>query len=505
MEILNKRKVADIKFTFVVAMLFAMSFSANAKLSQKSQKTIVSGIIPEAESEPRKVSIDIYTQHYEVMTEKGYFRIELPVNEVSPMGIRVDSKPLARVPLSNRLFIEPGDSLFFEIRGIENLRFENIFCTGKGSEKIRFMKESSLKGQEYGAAHYDDFKADSMEWRVPYSLKRAKLQLAVLTKYKNHVNPDMYDVLRCSVIDGGLGLLSSVVVTKLALGRKDLLNLALEMFAEDFTASFRNPTAPIALGTGSYYYLYIQMAALTSYAKRTNNTIDIGFFERKKQRAYYEILTDYLIDHPNKEVILYSFVERNIRQSGLTPEISWCAASFLKSTSSNSIYHVKIDSLLEKEIAKKESTNLSNFTFYDKDDQPVQLKQYAGKVVVLDFWFTGCNGCRDAKPHIEKIEKALSDSGNVVFLSISIDRDKQQWEKLGVGKYSSATATQLYTGGKGANHPIISFLNFNSYPSFFILGKRSEIIAAKKDIPDIQSSDGKEAFVGIIKKALSLN
>jgi thiol-disulfide isomerase/thioredoxin len=47
-----------------------------------------------------------------------------------------------------------------------------------------------------------------------------------------------------------------------------------------------------------------------------------------------------------------------------------------------------------------------------------------GKVVVLDFWATWCNVCRESEPMLEQVGKMFTQSKDIVFLSVNNDEDR---------------------------------------------------------------------------------
>ena len=61
------------------------------------------------------------------------------------------------------------------------------------------------------------------------------------------------------------------------------------------------------------------------------------------------------------------------------------------------------------------------FPMTDRDGKAVTLEQYAGKVVILDFWATWCGPCKQAMPHLQHIAKAYADQGVVVVASCTND------------------------------------------------------------------------------------
>jgi thiol-disulfide isomerase/thioredoxin len=56
-------------------------------------------------------------------------------------------------------------------------------------------------------------------------------------------------------------------------------------------------------------------------------------------------------------------------------------------------------------------------------DQPTALKQYAGKVIYLDFWASWCAPCRTSFPLLNKLHEKLKAQGFEV-VAINLDEDK---------------------------------------------------------------------------------
>ena len=65
-----------------------------------------------------------------------------------------------------------------------------------------------------------------------------------------------------------------------------------------------------------------------------------------------------------------------------------------------------------------------DFTLADLSDKRVSLKDYKGKIVLLDFWATWCPPCRQSIPELVDLQKRYRDQG-VVILGISMDDPRQ--------------------------------------------------------------------------------
>ncbi len=59
-------------------------------------------------------------------------------------------------------------------------------------------------------------------------------------------------------------------------------------------------------------------------------------------------------------------------------------------------------------------------TFPDDKGHPQALKQYAGKIVVLNFWATWCEPCREEMPELSKLYDSYKNK-NVIVLGVAID------------------------------------------------------------------------------------
>ena len=68
--------------------------------------------------------------------------------------------------------------------------------------------------------------------------------------------------------------------------------------------------------------------------------------------------------------------------------------------------------------------------------QKVSLSQYAGKVVVVDFWATWCAPCRESFPAYQRIAEKFGSKATVI--GISVDEDP-----AGIPKFASETGAKF--------------------------------------------------------------
>ncbi len=66
------------------------------------------------------------------------------------------------------------------------------------------------------------------------------------------------------------------------------------------------------------------------------------------------------------------------------------------------------------------------FELRDLSGKTVTLKQYEGKVVVLNFWTKTCGPCLEEMPELAELAKVLRDKPDVAVITISIDETAQE-------------------------------------------------------------------------------
>lgn len=134
----------------------------------------------------------------------------------------------------------------------------------------------------------------------------------------------------------------------------------------------------------------------------------------------------------------------------------------------------------------------ADFTYPDADGNTVSLSDFKGKVVLVDIWATWCGPCRSEIPYLKKLEKEMYGK-DVVFISVSLDeeKDRQTWldfiekEKLG--------GVQLFAGGWET--PIAEAYDIKGIPRFMVFDKQGNIVdvsAPRPSSPELKELLEKE-------------
>ncbi|MFT3749901.1 MAG: TlpA disulfide reductase family protein [Agriterribacter sp.] len=107
-------------------------------------------------------------------------------------------------------------------------------------------------------------------------------------------------------------------------------------------------------------------------------------------------------------------------------------------------------------------------------------KYYGKKIIVLDLWASWCIPCIKALPMLKKIQQ-LNISKNVQFVSISIDKNRDDWikaeEKVKIPWISLIT-----------DDIAIKKYDINAVPAYFIIDKQGNMKSLGSSIADLYNS-----------------
>ncbi|WP_345952990.1 TlpA disulfide reductase family protein [Mucilaginibacter sp. PAMB04168] len=152
----------------------------------------------------------------------------------------------------------------------------------------------------------------------------------------------------------------------------------------------------------------------------------------------------------------------------------------------NKIYENAVNQVTDKVYASflaKYQTHLTgvpayNFTLYDDKGLKRSLSDFKGKVIFLDFWFTGCGMCvKYFSDHLSKVEKRFHNNPNVAFIAINVDRSKRIWlGSIKSLKYTSTEVCNLSTGNVGDQDPVIQHYKVRSYPQPVLIDRQGNIV-----------------------------
>lgn len=143
------------------------------------------------------------------------------------------------------------------------------------------------------------------------------------------------------------------------------------------------------------------------------------------------------------------------------------------------------------------------FELKDTLGRVVRLDDFKGKILIMDFWFTGCKGCVQLAEGLhEGVMPAFEGDTSFVFISVSIDVNFLQWKKsIRTGLYTSDKQLNLFTMGMGSAHPLFRHYRFSGCPQILIITDKGKVLSSNQPFPVIGNRQSIEDFIGLLKSA----
>jgi thiol-disulfide isomerase/thioredoxin len=117
------------------------------------------------------------------------------------------------------------------------------------------------------------------------------------------------------------------------------------------------------------------------------------------------------------------------------------------------------------------SSKMPAWILQDVDGKTVKSSDFAGKVVILDFWATWCPPCKAEIPGFIDIQKKYGDKG-VAVVGVSLDQE-------------GPTAVKPFMKQLGMNYPIVmgddkivqDFSGIEGIPTTFIIDRSGNVVS----------------------------
>ena len=140
-----------------------------------------------------------------------------------------------------------------------------------------------------------------------------------------------------------------------------------------------------------------------------------------------------------------------------------------------------------EEIVLEKGKEVPNFTLTDLDGNDVNLNDYRGKIVLLNFWATWCKYCDEEMPDLEKI---YSENDDVVILAVNVKESQRKVSKyIEEGEY---TFPVLLDG----NGDLAKVYYVSSFPSTYFVSKDGLLVGA---VPGMLTYDQMEQILEYIR------
>jgi thiol-disulfide isomerase/thioredoxin len=75
-----------------------------------------------------------------------------------------------------------------------------------------------------------------------------------------------------------------------------------------------------------------------------------------------------------------------------------------------------------------EPKTLKNESFTNLKNEIIELTNFENKTIYVSFWATWCAPCIAEKPMLDKLKEEFKHSNKIVFVDISLDKDREGWK-----------------------------------------------------------------------------
>ena len=113
----------------------------------------------------------------------------------------------------------------------------------------------------------------------------------------------------------------------------------------------------------------------------------------------------------------------------------------------------------------------------DSSGKQTNLKEYRGKVVVLDFWATWCHGCKEEIPWFSEFQRKYGDKGLSV-IGVSLDEDG--WKVVKPFIMTEAIPYRIVLGNDSA----AKAYGISNMPDTFLIDREGRIAATYAGMVD---------------------
>lgn len=474
--------------------------------SEKLQDTMIMEVLKEFGTGSMRFPVDFSKLQ---VTKDGNFKFALP-NLQRPVYINLHSPYLKKVHYSDwrhhlldYYLLMPGDSINVNYLDSE----KRVVFSGKSASQFQWQYDSRRQITLKMASLPDTKLQTNPEQWMANQNTILELALTSLEAIKEQLRPDVYTILKADAIGMYLGnLFLHLNYSNLGKGYDDpvIANRTIKAYYNTLHNQAADTTATELLVSSGLYSTYLLNKAKVRF--RYYSLMNLPH----PKEFFTELKETYPRTGPLKEKMIMAYLYERITASAITDEMISDAMKL--------VYNPRYrDMLLEmQETFGKGKLVETNYVFKDKYDKPVKLSDYKGKVVFIDIWFTGCAGCIAVAKSLPEVEKEFHNNPDVVFVSLSIDKDKAKWMRsidgsskvLNAAKttaythYTTSGTKYIYTGGLGDNHPFIEKYNpTKSYPQLLLIDRTGRTFTS--NIPSPVKEEGRVKLVSLIKEALN--
>lgn len=367
------------------------------------------------------------------------------------------------------IFLEPGSEIELNIKNTD------FFFTGKGATPNNYLiKSLHLLGQvrdsiqvciangispegvinafeyfELKLAKFHKNYSDSVHFskEVDYLLKN-NIDALLLAEKQNYLSSFSNRQIDSLALESRLGLLNNPLYQDTLLIRARSMDFKTFLYLHHEYEKIKRTISPKEIDNGLYPIICNQITK-ERYSK------------------------------PIQEFLLFTDLTINIQLFGITRVLDSIAKK-LKEIYPSSEYQHTVETRYKEFEHLTPGKNAPDFQSISLDEKLHNLKDFKGKVIVIDVWATWCGACIKSFPSISELQKKFKNKDIVfLFISTNADKDENEWKNF-VLKHPEL---------KGIHFRIDDSIFDNNYqisslPRYILIDKKGKIVNAFVNNPN---------------------
>ncbi|MEJ2880296.1 metallophosphoesterase [Pedobacter sp. GR22-6] len=463
-----------------------------------------------AQQSHREIIIEINNLNNADIPEVQYHKINfvgtvewqtlLPVRSGKKNSYLIPVKEPVALKIKNigHFLAEPGDRVSLELvpggvkaKGLGASKYELIDSVRK--IKISFKKPANI------SKNITKSEADYLEWHE-YLTNQIMLTIPLIDSYRNKLSVFAYNYIRSTTLDSSLDAYSDKFAT--IWWHYSSIGITRERSLELFDSRYK----PLV----DKYFPYIAQHLAGTWKplrwpidrKYIFQDTNIDFNTKLKRKLLYLEEAKKVYQGLAREKMIFEILfDELVVEEGLVPEVEVALdVYYAESTFPEWKAYMKSEVLKVRE--RRNARSAPDFELIDTKAKMITKTDFKGKLVIFDYWFTGCQGCIQMASAMLKMEKEFKSDSNVVFVNLSIDKSREVWMKsIRQAKYTSGSGINVYTGGIGDQHPMVKYYGVTGYPSLVLLDGYGRAISVLPKL-DPRSEQGYKRMRDFVKRQL---
>jgi thiol-disulfide isomerase/thioredoxin len=408
------------------------------------------------------------------------------------------------------IMLEPGDSIDIKIdpneraadfvsspaEGLKMTPFFNLLAfTGKGSSKLQCIKDIIKGSRSFSFLPEADF-----HHKVAFSDSVTGMIVSIVNGYNDKISK----IARTMILADYIPMLAmdmSEITPNGEIGYFEYLKML-----KKSEASFDRLVDANDSGL-NYTFFYPSIIIRRELVRDCIlNARNIDESIALYNLINYRVVSHGIMNSPVKMKILGKYIQESVIRYGISEEVIDMIDQYREGETTDNLLLKEIVAYIISEKGRfAKGVPAYIFKLIDTSGKVVSLSDFRGKVVLLDFMFTGCPGCYQIVPALKAVEDKYKNDTSIEFISISISPNNSSlggW-KAGIGKFSVSSSLQLCAGGvnvtDGYQNPVNRNYGISAFPQLVLIDKNGNLISNKVPRPDV---DNGKALIALINSSL---